>query len=486
MLSATLRHEGLGTCPPATQASSPGVPALEVRASYRGVLIGTRLLADPPPVRHLRLLEDHARDNRYTIGASSSSDAPAAMELLGSTELPLVARWGAGFLVNVTPGMTGDVAVAGRVFRLADYLAGRGTNFTLPPDGSARIQCGDMSFQLAHTTTPAPLPRRWLGWRWAEQKFTLGSIVALGLFLLMIFAIPPEGATLTTSFAGMTPAYVPFDINAHEQPELPEFLTKPTEQSTNQGNAGKPHPGAPGKMGDKTSKKPSGQFAIKGDGTDMHLGKDAAAARIRDSGLIGVLNRAGSPFASILGRDSAAGDAKDDIMGQLLAANLDNCWGPGGLGPSGTGAGGGGQGLPTLGIGQYNTVGGGYARDRGIPGGLGRKPEHKLGGVIPGQVTTKGFLDREIVRRVVRLHMNEVKYCYEQQLVTKPGLGGRISLQFVISGTGQVISSFVQSTTMNDARVERCVVEAVKRWTFPRPNQAGIAIVSYPFNFVGG
>jgi hypothetical protein len=44
-----------------------------------------------------------------------------------------VSRWSEGFLVNVTPQMTGDVAVGGKVYRLADYLAGRGCNFTLPP-----------------------------------------------------------------------------------------------------------------------------------------------------------------------------------------------------------------------------------------------------------------------------------------------------------------------------------------------------------------
>lgn len=485
MQSSTLRIDDVGTCPPEPQASSRGMPALEVRASYHGVLIGTRLLADAPPPRHLRLVKDGDRGSRYTIGASSAADAPAPMEVIGSTDLPLVARWSAGFLINVTPAMTGDVAVAGKVYRLADYLAGRGSTFTLPPDGRARIRCGEMSFQLAHTTAPAPLPRRWLGWHWDEQKFTVGSVLALALFLLMIFAIPPEGATLTTRLGGMTKAYIPYNINGQDQPEVPELLTKQASPHTGKGDAGKAHPGESGKMGDAKSKKPTGQHAIAGDGKDMHLGKEEAAARIRDSGLVGILNRAGSPFASILGRGSAVGDARDDVMGQLLAANIDNGWGPGGLGPTGSGAGGGGQGLPTLGIGQYNTLGGGYGRDRGLPGGLGRKHEHKLAGVIPGQVTTKGFLDKEIIRRVVRLHMNEVKYCYDRQLVTKPGLGGRISVQFIISGTGQVISSFVQSTTMNDARVESCVVDAIKRWPFPKPNNAGIAIVSYPFNFVG-
>jgi TonB family protein len=71
-------------------------------------------------------------------------------------------------------------------------------------------------------------------------------------------------------------------------------------------------------------------------------------------------------------------------------------------------------------------------------------------------------------------------------LVRTAGLGGRVSVQFLIAGTGQVINSFIQSTTMNSVRVEKCVVDAVNRWEFPKPTGGGIAIVSYPFNFVAG
>ena len=467
-----------------TEARDGGPPGLEVRASYRGVLIGTRFLPEAEPKRRLRAVHGSAPRTRYTIGASPAADAPAPCELLGASDLPLVTKWGAGFLVNLTPGMSGDLATGGKVYRLADYLAGRGSNFTLPPDGRARIACGAMSYELAHTTAAAPLPRRWLAWRWSEQRFTLGSIVGMALFLLMIFAIPPEGASVATDFRSMTRVFVPYDLMAKQAPDLPELLAK--QPKTGLGEAGKAHAGESGKMGDPNSKKPAGRYAIKGDGQDMHLGKEQAAERIRTTGFLAVLGKAaGSQFTSIFGRDTAVGDAQEDIVGNLLAADLGNGYGFRGLGLTGTGYYGGGAGLATIGIGNYNTLGGGYGHDRGL-GGLGRKPQHKIGGVIPGQVTTRGSLDKEIIRRIVRAHMNEVKYCYDQELVRNKDLAGRVSIQFVISGTGQVINSLVQSTTMNNVRVESCVVGAVKRWSFPKPEGAGIAIVSYPFNFVSG
>jgi hypothetical protein len=484
MYSSALKLEEYCQAPTPLPTEPDGPSALEVCASYHGVLIGARYLDDVAPKR--RRWPSHGLDPcaSYTIGQSPRADAPAPSEVIGGADLPLVCRVGRGYLINVTPQMTGDVVVGGKVYRLADYLAGRGTSFTLPPAGRARIDCGAMRFQLAPTTRTNPLPKRWLNWRWDELRWNLGALVVLGIFLLMIFAIPPQGATVTRDDPGMTRAFIPFNLAAPELPEVPRFLTK--SPSPGAGEPGKAHAGPSGKMGDKNSQKPSGRYAVKGEGQDMHLGRAEAEAAIRDKGILGLLkDGAKSPFASILGRGTAVGDAKEDIMGNLLAANLDNGYGAGGWDVTGTGLGGGGFGEGTLGLGNFNTLGGsGYGHGPGT--GLGKLAQRRP--LTPegpfGQVTVKGSLDKEIIRRVVRLHMNEVKYCYDHELLRKPSLGGRISLQFIISGTGQVISSFVQSTTMNDLRVEGCVAGAVRRWAFPKPTGAGIAIVSYPFNFV--
>ena len=94
-----------------------------------------------------------------------------------------------------------------------------------------------------------------------------------------------------------------------------------------------------------------------------------------------------------------------------------------------------------------------------------------------------GSLDKEITRRIVSQHMNEVKFCYDQELVRKPSLAGRVSVQFAIAPNGRVLTSVLQSTSMNEPRVESCVVNAVRRWEFPKPEGGGMAIVVYPFSF---
>jgi TonB family protein len=92
-----------------------------------------------------------------------------------------------------------------------------------------------------------------------------------------------------------------------------------------------------------------------------------------------------------------------------------------------------------------------------------------------------GSLDKEVIRAVIRKHLNEVKFCYEKELAKKPDLTGRVMVQFTISGDGSVVASVVQSSTMSNAVVEDCIRQALLRWQFPAPTGGGIVIVSYPF-----
>jgi metallo-beta-lactamase class B len=113
-----------------------------------------------------------------------------------------------------------------------------------------------------------------------------------------------------------------------------------------------------------------------------------------------------------------------------------------------------------------------FGRDSGPDGGLG------LSGAGTG---VRGSLDKEIIRRVIRRHIDDVKACYEGELVHQPALAGRIMVQFTIAASGQVVSSVLQNSTMGSAQVESCTVAAVRTWQFPKPIGGGNVIVSYPF-----
>ena len=64
----------------------------------------------------------------------------------------------------------------------------------------------------------------------------------------------------------------------------------------------------------------------------------------------------------------------------------------------------------------------------------------------------RGTLDKEIIRRTVRRHLNEVKYCYEKALATRPSLAGRIVTQFTIAPTGRVLAAVIQSSSLASPR----------------------------------
>ena len=228
-------------------------------------------------------------------------------------------------------------------------------------------------------------------------------------------------------------------------------------------------------------------------GEDVHLGKRPGGER-QTGERFGIRapsgNDRGARAGSIFGRNTAVGNDAVNVLGGLIDNQIAEAYGTGGFGLVGTGSGGGGTGKGTIGLGNFGTIGkgggggNGSGYGRGV-GGLGgrraRAPE-----VIPGQSTVRGSLDKEIIRRVIRMHANEVKYCYDQELARHPALSGRISVEFVIAANGEVTSSKLQSSTMRDPRVESCVVQAFQRWEFPRSSGGGISIVSYPFNFVPG
>jgi TonB family protein len=426
----------------------------------------------------------------YVIGANPEADAPVSTEFTGGGSHALVTASGGEFKVNVTPQMSGDVAVDGQAYSLASFTQQRGTSFTLPDSGRARIIAGDTTFLVSSTPKPRALEVPFLVWKWDEQVYTVGAAVALLLFLGMIFAVPPDPKSLSLDLFNSDNRFVNFLIKPPEEKEeeIPEWLKKkgPDEQ----GGKGKRHKGEEGKMGKKTSKNKEGLYGLKGpkDNPDPHLAKKLAEEEIKNAGILGVLKmNEGSHIASIFGRDTALGNDADNVLGGLIGTQIGESYGVGGLGLVGTGAGGGGTGEGTIGLGNLGTIGkgggggsgSGYGRGAGGLGGRRAKaPE-----VMPGVANVRGSLDKEIIRRIIRRHINEVKYCYEQELIRKADLGGRVAVTFTIAATGQVVTSVVQNSTMGNVRVEGCVVQAVRRWEFPKPLGGGIVIVTYPFNF---
>lgn len=98
-----------------------------------------------------------------------------------------------------------------------------------------------------------------------------------------------------------------------------------------------------------------------------------------------------------------------------------------------------------------------------------------------GNAEVQGAIDKDIIRRIVRAHVNEVRHCYNQGLARSPRLAGRVAIQFTIGSDGSVPTAVVAESTINDAAVSGCIAQAVRRWKFPKPQGGGSVIVTYPF-----
>ncbi len=119
------------------------------------------------------------------------------------------------------------------------------------------------------------------------------------------------------------------------------------------------------------------------------------------------------------------------------------------------------------------------ARGKGVSWGTlgGRRP-----GLARGAPLVTGALDKEIIKRVVRRHVNEMRYCYERALAKNPSLTGKVQVTWTIAVDGSVSDAVIKSDDMHDAAVASCLVARVKRWTFPKP-KGGVVVVTYPFVF---
>ncbi len=181
----------------------------------------------------------------------------------------------------------------------------------------------------------------------------------------------------------------------------------------------------------------------------------------------------------------------ENAWGALAGTEVGEAYGVGGLGLVGTGRGGGGTGQGTIGLGNAGLIGkgggggtgSGYGRGTGAGfGGAGKRVPR----VRQAKAKVTGSIDKDIIRRIVRAHINEVRYCYNQGLVRDPNLEGKVTVKFTIAATGKVASSDVAKSTVDDTNVGRCIAKAVKRWKFPKPPGGGVVVVSYPFALVPG
>jgi hypothetical protein len=151
-------------------------------------------------------------------------------------------------------------------------------------------------------------------------------------------------------------------------------------------------------------------------------------------------------------------------------------------------------------IGKISASASGGAAGRGIASvgggatGYGTGAGSGTGSPISGQGTGRVTFETKLAKveegltadevgEVILRHAAEIRYCYEDALLRNPSTEGKLQLLFKISPRGKVTTTEVRSSSMNDTRLEDCVVRKLVTWNFPQP-KGGIEVpVTYPFVF---
>lgn len=442
-------------------------------------------------------------------GKNFSCDFFMPSEKLGTTRMPVVIGDAGGISVVIPQGATGTLEVPGQAVVGLDHIRpsaqpcaelSGAQQYPLSGGAKAKIELGDIVFQVAAVNAGKPLPHGLgSGLDWTVLAYfglSAGSFAAL--LLAAAFFVPPlglsDGENIDQDQLYLIQQYLNAAAEREEEEEETEQITE-DDADNKEGGTGTRAKGEEGSMGKETSKATNKRYAIQGpkDNKDPHIARQAALREAQEFGMIGLLNTgaAGDPNAPTApwGRDTSLGTDDVSAMGNMWGDEIGDAYGAGGLGLSGIGEGGGGRG-EGIGLGSIGTFGHGAGTGTGQGfgsghGRLGGSHRTKAPRVRMGATTVSGRLPPEVIQRIVRQNFGRFRLCYEQGLAKNPNLEGRVQVRFVIGRDGSVSNVGNGGSDIPDSGVVSCVIRAYYGLSFPQP-EGGIVTVVYPIMFSPG
>jgi len=419
------------------------------------------------------------------IGTAPGVEFP--VEGAPAADFPLVAPHGDDFAFQFAHGMEGEMVVNGQSTTLADLAAqGRTTISPIPSGAKIRVRVGRTTFLVSSVPRPRRHAAPLLSFDTPFMISLGGTAAAFGILLLLLFQVPVEDSAANGDLSSLEDTATRTNSASQDDPPPPPEEDKPDDGKDESGGTGQAMALDEGKMGKKDSNRAEGQYKMQKTADDPQLARQQAIDAARTAGILG--NTAlvqGGAFASLTGTgDISSGFDDTNIYGGLLGNEAGEMNGGFGYGRSGFGPGGGGTGWGTIGTGRYGTIGHGSGTGSGYGVGGGRGGMRGRTAAVPtvsiGQPNAQGDLDKAIIRRYIKRNIQKITYCYEKQLLAKPGLSGTVSTQFFITPNGNVASS---SGSGVDPEVANCVADVIKGIEFPKPKGGGGVQVNYPFTF---
>ena len=108
----------------------------------------------------------------------------------------------------------------------------------------------------------------------------------------------------------------------------------------------------------------------------------------------------------------------------------------------------------------------------------------KLGELQVAVPAVGGGLGRDIIRRKVSDHLDEVRDCYGRGLEASADLGGALVIHVEIDGDGRVTeTSLGEQNAVVNRQVQDCVLELVEGWSFDAPRGGDESSADLSFSF---
>ena len=70
----------------------------------------------------------------------------------------------------------------------------------------------------------------------------------------------------------------------------------------------------------------------------------------------------------------------------------------------------------------------------------------------------------QALQAVLYSHVQAIQYCYERELKRDPSLAGKISVRITVNPDGEVTNAEIIESTLNNSRVERCILSRIRLW----------------------
>lgn len=449
----------------ASSATSSGGKILRIGIVQNGKIVEERLVRKRADV---------------TIGQSAKNTfvVPASSALPKS--FTLFSLDGAGYGLNFSDGMDGRIAfdqstAPQALAQVRSKAQKRGDFYHMPlPDKSrGKVIIGDLTVLFQFVTPPPMAPRPQL------PPSVRGSITQ-NLDWMMI-------GVAAVSFIGHLGFVIYLrQIDWPRKPDIEEIPDRFVQMIVQK----KEEPKKEAKVdpnGDKKDDKKAEKKAEKSEKKESKPRDPEAEARAAAERRARLAEKVASMGAlKILGARGDGGSLMDTLRGGDPGGDADKVFANvGGVGVAGQNGVGLGNARGAGGTGNAKGIDGLRATGPGNVSTGERTAERGPKGIVKDSapVDVDGTLDANVITNTIRSRKSAIIACYERALKRNPNLGGKVELQFTISGVGKVTAAEIGTDTMHDDEVNSCMTSTVRSWRFPAPEGGGEVRFSYPFVF---